>query len=227
MTRDQLIQLFRVASRDWVGPYLIESHEWDTRWVIEWLVEAQNEACIRGRLLHESANPDLCEIAVIAGIATYSFHPRMYEITHAHMGDDSVGASRRLRLISSDDLDRVQPGWRTDHGCPEYLLQDETTLRLNPTPIASNVLFLEGYRLPDPSFGLSGCAVPEIHTAHHQRLIYWALYRAFSIPGALHNTALADRAEREFSQYFGDSPGGGLRRITQEDTPHHNLCFWV
>ena len=58
----ELIRRFRVESNDKVVPYFIEDDD-----VIAWLNDAVNEACIRGRLLYESQNNDVCKIAVLTG----------------------------------------------------------------------------------------------------------------------------------------------------------------
>ena len=50
--------------------------------VTGWLNEAEQEACIRGRLLHESGNAAVCQIVVTAGTAHYPLHPALYEIDY-------------------------------------------------------------------------------------------------------------------------------------------------
>lgn len=63
--------------------------------------------------------------------------------------------------------------------------------------------------------------VPEIAAIHHEYLVQWALYRAFSVPDTeTFDPNRAAIAEREFTQYFGLRPDSDLRRITREDTPH-------
>ena len=48
MTLEDMIRRFRVAARDTVEPFLFPTED-----VTDWLNEAQNEACIRARLIRE------------------------------------------------------------------------------------------------------------------------------------------------------------------------------
>lgn len=218
MTRDELIAEFRVQTQDRVGPdYLFE-----TPWVSAWLAEAESEACLRGRLLHEAGNPELCELSVGPGDNVLTLHPALYELTH--LAFKLTGATRRepLRLVSTEWLDGHVSDWRDLIGTPLYAVQGDTTLRLVPSPDAAGAVLLEGYRLP-----LSTTGAFEIHAAHHRHLLEWALFRAYSLPDAeLYDPAKAAQAEQAFTDYFGARPDSDLRRITREDTEHHNKA-WI
>ena len=216
----QLIARFRSTAADTQEPYLFADPD-----IADWLDEAQNEACIRGRLLHESANPDVCQITLQGGESGYPLHPAIYEIDH--LAYRAAGASRRapVRLVSQVWLDDHLPDWRDREGDPEYAIQGDTALRLVPAPITTGLLLLEGYRLPlEP---ISVLDRPEIHQAHHFNLVDWALYRGYSRPDSdvmdLERAALHERA---FSAYFGDRTDSDLRRITREDGIHHNQA-WI
>ncbi|MOA06630.1 hypothetical protein D3C78_1262800 [compost metagenome] len=222
MTRDELIAEFRVMTRD-----LVEDYLWQTAWVARWIDQAEAEACLRGRLLYESGDPMLCEIAVAPGVAHYLLHPALYEL--AHVAWRASGANRRepVKLVSTEWLDDRVRDWRDLAGAPEYVVQGDTGLRLVPQPDADGVLLLEGYRLPVRSVAASGSSTPEIHPAHHIHLLQWVLYRAYSHPDTeTLNPGKAAEAERAFSAYFGERPDSDLRRITREDVDHHNKA-WV
>lgn len=221
MTRDELIREFRILTRDRVEPYL-----WERDWVASWLDEAQIEACIRGRLLHESADPAVCEIDVTAGEAVYPLHAALYELDHLGFKVSGDTLRRKVRLVSTEELDDLLSDWRDRTGRVEYAVQDDTRIRLVPTPDEAGTLLLEGYRLPLTSLATSGAASPEIHQSHHRHLLQWALYRAYSIPDAesldLDRAALAERA---FADYFGTRPDSDLRRITRVDVEHRNKAW--
>src|SRR5690606_10855274 len=125
----QLIAQFRRYADDRLEPPLFADED-----IIGWLNEAQDEAAIRARLLHESSNPAQCQIAVAAGEAVYTLHPALYELTYTAFARD--GDSRRLHieLVSTEFLDSKDPDWRTREGDPGYAIQDDTTLRLAPKP---------------------------------------------------------------------------------------------
>lgn len=219
MNREDLVREFRVFTQDTVAPYL-----WETADIVRWLGEAEREACIRARLLHESNDPDVCEIPTVQGEATYPLAAGLYELTHLAYKDAGETCRRPLKLVSTEYLDASVPHWRDREGRVEYAIQGDTSLRLVPKPTEPGMVLLEGYRLPRQSLG-STCF--EINEAHHRSLLDWALFRAFSVPDA--ETLDLDRSavyEKAFTDYFGDRPGSDLRRITREDVEHHNKA-WI
>ena len=233
MTRNDLVREFRLFTQDTVEPYL-----WETADILRWLEEAEREAAVRGRLLHESADPAMCAIAVSAGRATYPLHPLLYELDHIAFRGELDPARCRLRLVSAEWLDDHLPDWRDRTGRPEYAIQGETSIRLVPTPDAEGALLLEGYRLPvrpepeadpgpdDDTKGM-GATSFEIHEAHHRNLLDWLLFRAYSVPDSeVLDLGRAGDAERAFTAYFGQRPDADLRRMTREDEDHHNKS-WV
>lgn len=221
MTRDELIKDFRVTVMDQVEDYLFE-----TATLARWLAEAEEQAAIRGRLLHESSDPSVCEIHVEPGVAVYPLHSALYEIDSIGLRVEGDTARRPLRLTSTGDLDRTRPGWRDETGRVVAAVQGDTTIRLVPTPDTGGTLLLEGYRLPLRSLATSTSGMPEIHRAHHPHLVDWALYRALSLPDAeTLDLGKAQDAEQRFTAYFGPLPDSDLRRITREDGPHHNVAW--
>jgi len=219
MTRNDLVREFRIATQDTVAPYL-----WETADIVRWLEEAEREACVRGRLLHESNDPDMCEIRVAVGETAYPLHPKLYEISHIAYLDDGAACRRPIKLVSTEYLDATVRGWRDQSGRVEYAVQNETSLRLAPRPDAPGVVLLEGYRLPYHRAGATGF---EVHESHHRNLLDWALYRAYSVPDAeTLDLGRATDAQRAFADYFGDNPGSDLRRQTREDVPHRNVGYY-
>lgn len=222
MTRDDLIKEFRVLAQDTVGPsYLFSAEQ-----IGAWLTQAEQEAAIRGRLLHESANYGVCEIPVSAGEAVYPLHPALYEVSHLAFRQAGERGRRPVELVTAEYLDRRMPDWRDCTGLPKYAIQTDTSLRLAPMPDVTGDLLLEGYRLPLKDLGAAGSNKPEIHQAHHVHLIQWALHRAFSIPDAeTFDPTRSALAERAFTDYFGARPDSDLRRATRHDVPHHNIAW--
>lgn len=223
MTRDQLTAEFRAITQDKVEPYLFSDAS-----VWQWLDDAQAEAVIRGRLLHEAENEDVCAIDVEAGTSVYKLHAALYEISHCAFKLGGAGRREPVKLVSTGELDRTVTDWRDLTGSPKYAVQGDESLRLVPRPDAAGVLLLEGYRLPLKPLSASGTAKPEINAAHHRHLVHWALHRAFSLPDAeTLDLGRADVAERAFAAYFGLRPDADLRRITREDEAHTNKVHWA
>lgn len=224
MTLQELIQDFRATVRDTEQPYL-----WGDDRVQAWLDEAEQEACIRGRLLHESCHPLVCELSVKAGVAVYPLHSAVLEITH--LSFEAIGESqiRPLPLCSTEDVDAQQGiEWRTKPGRVMAVIQMDKALRLAPLPETEGLLRLECYRLPLRPLSREPIAVPEIHAAHHRMLVDWALHKAYSVPDSdLMDLERSAQAEQAFSRYFGARPDCDLRRQTRHDVPHHNTSHWV
>ena len=221
MQLSQLIQRFRTLANDKVEPYFNDDES-----VIDWLNDAVQEACIRGRLLHESQNPNVCRIAITAGVSHYPLHASLYELSRIWFEQDQGLTGSHLALMSPESLDHTyNENWQKLMGFPRFVIQDDTTIRLVPMPNANGELHLEGYRLPIQIMQLDS-DVPEINVIHHVHLIQWVLHKAFSVPDAeffdMNRSAMA---EQEFSAYFGDRPDSDVRRITREDVPHSVVPF--
>lgn len=225
MTLAELIRRVRTEANDKVEPYF-----WSDEDVAGWLNDAVVEAAVRGRLIHESSEVAVCTIGVLADTAVYALHSSLYELTH--LGFYPADGSRPCMLLikSTEWLDRFKPEWRTCTGKPEFAVQDDTSLRLVPMPVAGGTLRLEGYRTPLEPMKLADkdVAKPELHESHHIHLMQWALHRGFSIPDMeSFDPSRAAIAEAAFTDYFGIRPDSDLRRQTREDVPHHVEAFWA
>ena len=219
MTLQDLIDRFRVLAGDKSQPYL-----WGDDDVTRWLNDAQRQACIRGRLIREGDSAAICRIQMQASKQTYKLHPKAYELINLRF----VGASSRTRtakLVSREWLDNYCPDWRDNPNPPEMVIQDDTTIRIVGVPVIGETLRLECYRLPLED--MSQCDdEPEIHEAHHEHLVQWALHKAFSVVDADGFDAnRSAQAEGEFTRYFGLMPDADLRRKTREDVVHRNYGY--
>lgn len=223
MNLEQLRQQFRIDADDLVtNPPL-----WEDEWIAAWLSEAQDEAAVRSRLLMDDYTPALTQIPVTAGVASYTLHPKLYEIAVIDFIPE-VGYVQPVYLTSREKLDRDRNGWRNEPpGIPCNAIQTDTRLRLVPVPSVNGTLRLEAYRLPLKALANDNDK-PEIHEAHHRHLVHWALYRAFSKPDAdARDPGRAAAAEAAFTRYFGPSPDADLRRSTRHDEVQTNKAFWV
>lgn len=217
MQLSQLIQRFRTLANDKVEPYFNDDES-----IIDWLNDAVNEACIRGRLLHESQNRDVCTIAVSPFTSEYPIHESLYELSRVWFEPANGTYGSYLALMSAENLDQRYKcdNWKRMKGVPQFVIQDDTKLRLVPIPTIEGELQLEGYRVPLIAME-NDTDKPEINQIHHVQLIQWALHKAYSIPDSEffdpNRSALAEQA---FTDYFGPRPDSDLRRMTREDTPH-------
>lgn len=220
----QLIDAYRLLAHDRLAPYFCDDDA-----LAGWLNEAEQQACVRGRLLLEESDQDVCHITLARGQAVYPLHPKLYEIVSARITTTS-GRPRCVRLVSREWLDANIRDWRTQDGPVVWAVQGETSIRLSGEHEDGDSLDMDVYRLPLQDMVLPSDpptpgerVSPEIHEASHSRLVQWALYRAFSIPDAeLFDPTRSEQARMEFERYFGPLPDSDMRRITREDVPHHN-----
>lgn len=217
-----LIRRFRALANDKVEPYFIDDDS-----VTDWLNDAINEACIRGRLIHESQDGDVCNIAVTVGTAHYPLHESLYELSRVWFKPSDGSYGSHLSLVSAESLDQRYKcdNWKRMQGVPQFVIQDDAGIRLVPIPILDGELQLEGYRVPLSPM-VNDDDTPEINDIHHVHLVQWVLYRAFSVPDAeFFDPSRAELAKQEFTDYFGERPDSDLRRITREDIPHNVIPF--
>lgn len=215
MTLAELIARYRILSGDRAEPYLVGDAD-----VTTFINDAVRQACIRARLIHESANPIVCAIDVSAGVAAYPLAASLYEIDHLSFVADTETRRVPLKLASPEWMDDHVADWRSAEGAPRYALQNDDHIRLVPRPDADGTLQLEGYRMPLAPLALPDDA-PEIHAAHHPHLVDWVLHQVFSTPDSEYfDPERADAAEARFTRYFGPMPDADLRRITREDVPN-------
>lgn len=220
MTLEELIRRFRTLAVDKVQPYLFADED-----VIDWLNDAQRQACIRGRLLREDANPAVCEIALTPGQRTYPLHKSVYEIINARIVPGNGDRARTVFLASREWMDENMPDWRDEQGQAEFAIQDDTSIRVVGVITTGDKLVIECYRTPLKVLA-NDVDKPEIHEAHHEHLIQWALHKAFSVVDAeTFDAQRSGRAEDAFSRYFGLLPDSDLRRVTRADVPHHNAAI--
>lgn len=222
MTLAELIAKFRVDADDDALP-----PKWTDASLFGWFTEAEAEAAIRGRLLHESTSKAVCQIAVKVGTSSYSLHESLYEIDYLAFLSNGATLRTPVKLVSREYMDQHRPAWREETGLVEFAIQSDTRIRLSRTPESSGTLFIEGYRVPMEPLASAGDE-PEIHKSHHAKLVQWVLFRAFSVPDAEKiDPSRAGLANQAFTDYFGERPDSNLRRSSTEDTEHHNRAHWV
>lgn len=221
MTLAELMARHRALTTDDVGPPYFVSDEM----LAGFLNEAVAEAVVRGRLLHESADPDICQIPVVADTSAYPLHASLYELDHVAFLPAGETRRRPVKQTSQEWLDAYAPEWRDEVGDPEYLIQADTSVRLIPRPDRDGTLILEGYRTPKVPMAAPTDS-PEINALHHPYLVEWSQFRHFSIlDSEMYDPARAAAFKAAFTAYFGERPDSDLRRITREDVPHVTEAF--
>lgn len=216
MNLEDLRLQFRMDVDDTVIPYFFSDIQVDA-----WLNEAEEEAAIRASLLPEDTDEDVCSITVVADTAVYATHAAVLDITKAtFMPTD--GDAIDLYLTDRVELDRTIPDWRTSTEEPAYLIQDDTKVRIVPTPTVGGVLLIECHRLPLVPMA-DNDDTPEIARTHHRQLVHWAVYRGFMKPDSeTIDTGRAAVALNAFNAYFGLRQDADQRKATQSNRSHFN-----
>jgi len=138
-----LLNQFRVDTKDAVAPYLFSTLD-----AIGWLGEAEEEACIRSRLLFDDSTTDICEIFVLNGVREYAIDPRITEIVTAYL-TDADGVNHDVAIVLRKWLDIQNPDWRTETDrLPAALMHLSKRIAFDVEPNADCTLNIEVYRKP-------------------------------------------------------------------------------
>lgn len=236
MTLDEMTCRFRDRADDAADPPLYDD---DT--VRGWLNEAVTEACIRARLIFDTNSP-FCQIPIVADQAVYALDPSIIQIA-------DMWLTNRRRILEGTDqsaLDRgsMLPRWRRTHryhcaelwgrnwrtwkGIPYYFIQDNLRLQLVPIPTEADTLNLSVYRIPTETEVMDAPAEePVIAAQWHERLIDWALFRAYDKKdGEENDDARATIALARFEESFGKRMNAAVERKRAERRSHTTMTNW-
>jgi hypothetical protein len=196
-----------------------------------WINEAEEEAAIRARLLFESSNAAICQIAVdaadvLVGTRVYTLHETVFHITRAVFIADGSTTEYELYLTGRVEQDRKYPDWRTRVDIPREIIQDDTKIELGCKPSVAGVIHIECYRTPLVLIEDSATESPEINRTHHRHLIHWVLHRAYSRPDAeIYDPNRAASDEARFAEQYGIRPNAQNRRNIEANRQHHNRAW--
>ena len=235
MTLGEIIANFRLRAFDSVAPYL-----WSDDELREFADDAENESCERAYLLRDTTTPEICNVSVIAGTASYLLDSRILVVTRAKLDNTAVP----LGLMSTEAMDRtagamprdwrtqsrswmadVGGGWEQRSGTPAVALLDPEGTRwkltLTPKPVVNDTLRLQVFRLPIGPLSIDEGNVPEIPYRLHPRLVDWMMYRAYSKQDVeTKDTVKAAQAEAAFAASFGPRVDANVRRKQLDRAPN-------
>lgn len=201
MKLSDLITELRVLLDDEAQPYL-----WSDPQLTSYLNEAENEACIRARLIYDE-DSDLTRLQAAANDPVLPLNALMLAVDRVYAAD------RALTRTTSDELDNLHGGrWKTTTGQPRRFFEEETYLRLFPTPTADTDVQIACWRLPlDPLTDQDD--EPEIHVRFHMQMLDWAAHLAFKRRDAdAQDLQRAATHEARFSGSFGIRPDANVAR---------------
>jgi hypothetical protein len=210
----EFIKMVRTSDIDDAAkPYM-----WSDDELHDFAVDAQNEACRRGRLIVDSLTDRICRMPLTTEMH-YKLSPRILFIRRVKLSDYSVPL-KKLRLR---DLDRDRPGWQTHTGLVRHWM----------TGFSSG--YLTVYRKPDavtyptmPSIELTVVRLPlqdpglddefEIHPRLHRSLRHWVDYRAYDKEdGDTYDPRKAANALALFEREFGEASPGYVEEFIDQN----------
>lgn len=192
---------------------------------LDYLNEAQDEACIRANLIKDKSS-SICTIDIITGTSVYAISPRIHGIAYASVLDAS-NIRTKLRLTTTTELDYDRPGWRDyDPDTPTHLIHDGNTIEVTPEPDAAYTLKLEVYRLGKKMTGDKSS--PEIRENLHRALNYWVLHRMYQSPDEdVTNPTKAAENLIEFEKIFGTRPLAEHHADKYQSRPHRTRSTFI
>lgn len=173
MLAERLIEIVREQLDDEAAPPL-----WTDETLLDFLSEAEEEACRRARLIVDSTTEQICTIALAANTTPlYKLDKRVVFVRRVRL----VSNGRILTLKRTRDLDCEARNWESRTGSPTAFLNDYETgkIRFDRIPTADETAYLQVTRLPLKSITDMN-QEPEIHGRWHRALLHWVRYRAYS-----------------------------------------------
>lgn len=196
MKASELIQIIREDYLDDVS----EPHLWRVETLMRMLSRAQEEACMRQRLMVDSDTAAVCAVPLVADQRSYSLDPRIVLVERIEYG------GRVLEKRTKAQLDRLQPGWQSSTGLIDAYYQNDLKITLVQPPAVTDDgqnLALTVWRMPlAPIAALDD--VPEIAAQYHFELIWHVIGSAFSLPNEdTQDVRRADYYLAKFDSVFG------------------------
>ncbi len=195
MTLLEMISRCRSRAFDTAKPYFWSDEQWTDA-----LNEAEEEACIRARLLED----DSIRTVAVEQYAYVKIPPEAFLVRRVLVGGNPIDLSYQDDMASA-----LHRGWESDVGTPLRCYRTGDRLRLHPIPIEAADVLLSAFCTPTTQMLLSKADddTPKIAGRLHVKLIDWALARFYGVEDADHaNANLAGVHEARFVETFGRRP---------------------
>lgn len=212
---EALAELRGTRLDDTVQPYF-----WSDESLVAFLNDAVRQFCIRQRALIESANVDVCTIALVPGQRLLKLHPAVISVRSLRIVNTDDGQSHRPEGKPLRWMDRRCHDWLSNEaGCAHYWVPDyqDGYLALDRPADVAATAHLTVWRMPldtevlevaDPT------GEPVIAPHHHIDLLDWAEYRAFSSNDSeMRDAQKAAGAEGAFTAKVGRLPSAIEMRL--------------
>lgn len=204
-----LIRIFRQRADDTAEPYL-----WQDVDLFAWATEAEREACVRARLIWDDSSAFLT-LPLVPGQVVYAIDQRIDRIDRVTVVQDSGGRPFDLCLTGIDSI-HEHSDWHPRVGRPEVAARAGNSLHLWPAPNQTGTFSIACYRHPLAAMEMDSDE-PEIAEEHHESLVDWMLYRAYSTKDSeTEDQQRAAQALARFTANFGERNSANVIRKHRE-----------
>jgi len=181
-----------------------------------WANEAVVEANRRARLLIDSSET----IGLASGVSEYKLPANSIFIRRAKISTEELPLDTTSYRVLDDDV----AGWESHTGTPSDYFTDMNAgyFSVYPTPTSNLILNLTTIKEP-----VLGEIIP-IPERYHYSLVYWLLFRAYSIPLAVDTNTTTVRRQNSldnlvlFEQEFGEKSSALNETFDLRNRPLNN-----
>lgn len=213
----KIADLVTIVREDYCRDMNTKRPEWTDASLIRKFDAAQKQACNRANLIFDDTTPSYTRITLVSGKSSYDIDPRVTSI------DTVIFNGDKLDQKTPEELDRLQPTWRTDTGLLNktvYYVIRGRKIRFNYVPDATDaggLVTMELYRLPDEDITKES-QEPEIPEENHRDLIYWVLHENYRKQDADDfNQEKSDYFLGRFTEIFGPFVSARVRQHQMEN----------
>lgn len=158
---------------------------WTDAALMRYVNEGYTRFARRTLALRDNSTPDVTQITLQAGVATYPLDRRVIEVYHGEVNGIELVSSSHPSTRGWPAAIALQPARNAvvASGTPRLFVVDEAnrTIRFVPTPSAefdSAVVQLAVARLPMEPLSLATNNTPEMDEDYHLDILEWAAWRA-------------------------------------------------
>lgn len=196
---------------------------WSDETLVRYINDAMQRFSRKTLLLRDASTPEVVEVTLAEGIASYDLHESILAVVSASYEDEQIDLTRvgRTLIVTTEPLD---PPWfdvndpaELAPGKPRAFSTDETLvvdtkggvhMRLWPTPSAAEegaTVYLKVARLPLTPFSVDKPGAEcELHDMYVLDMLAWAAYRAFNTSDIDGHSTAAEKYEARFAAAVGE-----------------------
>ena len=207
----QVSKLITQVREDYIDDADSSKYLWSDASLLRKFTEAERQACNRANLIYDDSTY-YTRLTLVSGQANYDIDPKITVVENIIFDGDVVVKKTR------EELDRLQPTWRTDTGMAGKVIYAVITgkqIRFNYIPDATDAgtyVYLEVYRLPDADI-VTASQEPEIPEEYQRDLIYWVLHECYKKQDVdTFNQEKSDYFLARFDEVFGPYVSARVRQ---------------